>query len=99
MSSRADVPRAEPPTRVAVAPTRLPTDDGAPLTKVAAENKEQHEARLAAGALPLFDLEAYLDDFNATVVGGYATGRGDRELPSDAAVGAQRHPARHRRHP
>ena len=86
MSSRADVPRAEPPTRVAVAPTRLPTDDGAPLTKVAAENKEQHEARLAAGALPLFDLEAYLDDFNATVVGGYATGRGDRELPSDAAV-------------
>jgi pyruvate ferredoxin oxidoreductase beta subunit len=86
MSSRADVPRAEPPTRVAVAPTRLPTDDGAPLTKVAAETKEQHEARLAAGALPLFDLEAYLDDFNATVVGGYATGRGDRELPSDAAV-------------
>ena len=80
MSRRADVPRAEPPTRVAVAPTRLPTDDGAPLTKVAAENKEQHEARLAAGALPLFDLEAYLDDFNATVVGGYATGRGDQEL-------------------
>jgi pyruvate ferredoxin oxidoreductase beta subunit len=86
MTRRDAVPLAEPATRVAVAAPRLPTDDTAPLTKVPAEDKEQHEARLAAGALPLFDLEAYLDDFNATVVGGYATGRGDRELPSDAAV-------------
>ena len=89
MSRRGAVPRAEPPTRVAVAPPRLPADDGAPLTKVAAEDKEQHEARLAAGALPLFDLEAYLDDFNATVVGdtppGEATASFHRTLPWRAA--------------
>jgi pyruvate/2-oxoacid:ferredoxin oxidoreductase beta subunit/Pyruvate/2-oxoacid:ferredoxin oxidoreductase delta subunit len=81
-----DVPESEPPTRVVRAPERLPSGDAAPLVKVPAEEKEQHEARIEAGSLPLFDLTAYLDDFNGTVVGGYATGRGDQELPSDSAV-------------
>jgi len=53
----------------------------APLT-----DKARHEARLTKSALPLFDLGAYVDDFNATVVGAYARGSGDQELPSDEAV-------------
>jgi pyruvate ferredoxin oxidoreductase beta subunit len=53
--------------------------------KLLAKEDGRHEARLAESA-SLFDLEAYLDDFNSTVLGAYASGRGDRELPSDAGV-------------
>jgi pyruvate/2-oxoacid:ferredoxin oxidoreductase beta subunit/Pyruvate/2-oxoacid:ferredoxin oxidoreductase delta subunit len=34
----------------------------------------------------VFDIHAYVDDFNSVVVGAYATGRGDAELPADSGV-------------
>jgi pyruvate/2-oxoacid:ferredoxin oxidoreductase beta subunit/NAD-dependent dihydropyrimidine dehydrogenase PreA subunit len=86
VTDRTEIPAAEPPVRLPPTSDRPAADDAAPLVKVACEDKERHEARLAASAEPLFDLGAYLEDFNATVVGAYATGRGDSELPADAAV-------------
>jgi pyruvate/2-oxoacid:ferredoxin oxidoreductase beta subunit/ferredoxin len=89
MSRRANIadnPPAEPPVRVTRTVTHPTAYDAAPLIKVPEEEKERHEARLSASALPLFDLSAYLDDFNGAVVGAYASGRGDTDLPSDPAV-------------
>jgi pyruvate/2-oxoacid:ferredoxin oxidoreductase beta subunit/Pyruvate/2-oxoacid:ferredoxin oxidoreductase delta subunit len=60
--------------------------DTDPLIKVADEQKEAHETRLASSASATFDLAAYMDDFNAAVVGAYATGRADAELPADPGV-------------
>jgi len=60
--------------------------DGTPLTKQASEEKEHHEARLAASAAPVFDIDAYVNDFNTVVVGAYGAGRGDAELPADRGV-------------
>jgi pyruvate ferredoxin oxidoreductase beta subunit len=57
-----------------------------PLVKVATEEKELHEARLAAAAESVFDVHAYVDDFNAVVVPAYRTGAADAGLPADAAV-------------
>lgn len=56
-----------------------------PLIKAGSEEKELHEARLAAQADSAFDVEAYVDDFNA-VIDAYQVGSGDRSLPADAAV-------------
>ncbi|HEY7451792.1 MAG TPA: thiamine pyrophosphate-dependent enzyme [Candidatus Limnocylindria bacterium] len=78
-------PPAEPPVRIAAASGPV-GGDANPLIKVESEQKEHHEARLAATAAPVFDVHAYVDDFNTTVVGAYATGRGDVELPADAGV-------------
>jgi pyruvate/2-oxoacid:ferredoxin oxidoreductase beta subunit/Fe-S-cluster-containing hydrogenase component 2 len=86
MTRRAAIPSAEPPARIVSPPARAAGGDDAPLTKPAAETLEGHEARLAASALPIFDVGTYVDDFNAAVVGAYATGRGDHELPSDPGV-------------
>jgi pyruvate/2-oxoacid:ferredoxin oxidoreductase beta subunit/ferredoxin len=55
-----------------------------PLMKDGHEDKELHEARLAAQADEVFDVGAYVDDFNV-VMGAYATGA-DRSLPADRAV-------------
>ncbi len=38
-------------------------------------------------SLPVFDVGAYVEDFNATIVPGYRTGRADRVLPADAGIG------------
>ena len=84
MARSPDVPLAEPPARIAPPPP--PPSGQEPLLKGPAEEKERHEARLAASARPVFDIHAYVDDFNATVVGAYATGRGDAELPADSGV-------------
>ncbi|HET9497380.1 MAG TPA: thiamine pyrophosphate-dependent enzyme [Candidatus Limnocylindria bacterium] len=86
MARRSPLPVAEPPTRLVARPARGPDGDAQPLIKEASEDKERHEARLAATALPMFDIHAYVDDFNATVVGAYAAGRGDAELPADPGV-------------
>jgi pyruvate/2-oxoacid:ferredoxin oxidoreductase beta subunit/Pyruvate/2-oxoacid:ferredoxin oxidoreductase delta subunit len=56
------------------------------LIKEAGEPKEQHEARLGAAAEEIFDLHAYVDDFNASIVGAYRRGIADRELPADTGV-------------
>jgi pyruvate ferredoxin oxidoreductase beta subunit len=63
----------------------LAHDLGVPVRKSAGEPKELHEARLAS-AETSFDIHAYVDDFNASVVDAYRRGVADRELPSDLAV-------------
>jgi pyruvate/2-oxoacid:ferredoxin oxidoreductase beta subunit/Pyruvate/2-oxoacid:ferredoxin oxidoreductase delta subunit len=60
--------------------------DEAPLIKAPSEDLEHHEARLAATTVPVFDVHAYVDDFNTVVVGAYAAGLGDAELPADRGV-------------
>ena len=57
--------------------TELPQD--------AAEPKEVAESRVGA-ALPLFDVHAYVDDFNRGIVPAYGRGTADAELPADAGV-------------
>ena len=64
--------------------------------KDAGRAKELHEARLGA-ARPLFDVHAYVDDFNRDVVDAYRRGAADAELPADAGRRPQHHPAGHRR--
>ena len=44
--------------------------------------------RYVAGDAWAFDLEAYVDDFNARVIGAYAAGTGSLTLPADAGVAA-----------
>jgi pyruvate ferredoxin oxidoreductase beta subunit len=54
------------------------------LTKPAGQPKELHEATLAhAEAEPLFDVIAYVDEFNSEVMGAYGRGVGSSELPAD----------------
>ncbi|HSK92908.1 MAG TPA: thiamine pyrophosphate-dependent enzyme [Candidatus Angelobacter sp.] len=57
-----------------------------PLLKVPTEEKELHEARLDAASEWVFDVHAYVDDFNSTVVDAYRRGTADGGLPADAAV-------------
>jgi pyruvate/2-oxoacid:ferredoxin oxidoreductase beta subunit/Fe-S-cluster-containing hydrogenase component 2 len=59
--------------------------DLAPLTKEAGEPKEHHESRLGV-ALPLIDIHAYVEDFNASIVGAYRRGVADVELPADVGL-------------
>lgn len=56
------------------------------LIKEAGESKEQHEARLGAAAEPAFDIHAYVDEFNTSIVGAYRRGIADQELPADPGV-------------
>ncbi len=49
------------------------------------EPKEVAESR-AAATLPLFDVHAYVDDFNRAIVAAYGRGTADSELPADAGV-------------
>ena len=86
MSERNGVPAAEPPVRLAPAPGTTADGDDSPLIKAPGETKEAHEARLASSVPPVFDVRAYVDEFNSVVVGAYASGRGDAELPADAGV-------------
>jgi pyruvate/2-oxoacid:ferredoxin oxidoreductase beta subunit/Pyruvate/2-oxoacid:ferredoxin oxidoreductase delta subunit len=50
-----------------------------------AEPKEVVETR-AAAATPLFDVHAYVDDFNRGIVPAYGRGTADASLPADAGV-------------
>ena len=83
MTLRPDTPLAEPPVRL---PPAGSSPRRSPLIKEASEELEHHQARLSASTLPIFDVHAYVDDFNTAVVGAYATGRGDAELPADSGV-------------
>ena len=49
------------------------------------EPKEVTETRVTA-ALPLFDVHAYVDDFNRGIVPAYGRGTADATLPADAGV-------------
>jgi pyruvate ferredoxin oxidoreductase beta subunit len=55
------------------------------LSRDVAEPKEVSESR-AGAALPLFDVHAYVDDFNRGIVPAYGRGTADAELPADAGV-------------
>jgi pyruvate ferredoxin oxidoreductase beta subunit len=55
------------------------------LVKEPGQPKELHEGELAL-AEPVFDAEAYVDDFNRSVVAAYRRGVADAELPADAGV-------------
>lgn len=55
-------------------------------TKEPGASKEAHESQfLPAGVLAL-DVEAYVDDFNARIIGAYEKGVGSQELPADVGV-------------
>jgi pyruvate/2-oxoacid:ferredoxin oxidoreductase beta subunit/Fe-S-cluster-containing hydrogenase component 2 len=60
--------------------------DTTPLVKEQGELKEAHETRLAASALPMFDIHAYVDDFGASIVPAYRRGVADLELPADTGI-------------
>ena len=55
------------------------------LVKDAGEPKEAHESRLAS-IEPLFDVHAYVDDFNRGIVPAYQRGTADAGLPADGGV-------------
>ena len=55
------------------------------LTKPFGEPKET-DAAVFDAADTVFDVEAYVDDFNRSVLGAYGRGTGDALLPADAAV-------------
>jgi pyruvate ferredoxin oxidoreductase beta subunit len=57
-----------------------------PLVKAATEDKELHEARLTQAATEVFDVHAYVDDFNSVVVDAYRRGIADGGLPADDGV-------------
>jgi pyruvate/2-oxoacid:ferredoxin oxidoreductase beta subunit/formate hydrogenlyase subunit 6/NADH:ubiquinone oxidoreductase subunit I len=59
--------------------------DTTPLNKVQGEPKEHHEARLGA-ALPVFDVHAYVEDFNQSIVSAYRRGVADAELVADIGL-------------
>ncbi len=57
-----------------------------PLVKAPREEKELHEARLQQTAEVVFDIDAYVDEFNSVVVSAYRGGTADAGLPADAGV-------------
>src|SRR6185503_13195885 len=58
-------------------------DDG--LAKQPGEPKELHESRLGA-ALPVLDMDLYVEEFGRSVVPAYRRGVADLELPADAGL-------------
>jgi pyruvate/2-oxoacid:ferredoxin oxidoreductase beta subunit/Pyruvate/2-oxoacid:ferredoxin oxidoreductase delta subunit len=56
------------------------------LLKDAGTAKELHDADLAAMALPVLDIDSYVEDFGRTVVPGYRRGIADSEFPADAGL-------------
>src|SRR4249919_2995733 len=74
--------RSEMPERIAEAQADARATT---LVKEAGQPKEMHEAELAPADL-VFDLDAYVDDFNRSVVTSYRRGVADAELPADAGV-------------
>jgi pyruvate/2-oxoacid:ferredoxin oxidoreductase beta subunit/Pyruvate/2-oxoacid:ferredoxin oxidoreductase delta subunit len=63
----------------------LVNPDTAPLQKVRGEPKEHHEVRLGAAA-PVFDVGAYVEDFNRSIVAAYRRGVADAELEADVGL-------------
>jgi pyruvate ferredoxin oxidoreductase beta subunit len=67
------------------APTDLDPDTGM-LVKDAGELKEAHVDRLDTMAPPIFDMDAYVEEFGRTIVPAYRRGIADRELPADVGL-------------
>jgi pyruvate ferredoxin oxidoreductase beta subunit len=87
------MPGADVPTRRVVRPPRdlspaaePPGSKVDPLIKETGELKEAHEAQLAAAARPVFDIEAYVEDFNASIIPAYRKGIADAEWPADVGL-------------
>jgi pyruvate ferredoxin oxidoreductase beta subunit len=55
------------------------------LLKEPGELKEAHEVQLEA-ARPIFDVQAYVEDFNASIVPAYRRGVADAEWPADVGL-------------
>ncbi len=80
------LPAVDTPIRLAPPPSGPVGGDHAPLIKSDDEDLEMLGARLASLVVPVFDVHAYVDDFNSTVVGAYRRGIADVELPADPGV-------------
>jgi len=55
-------------------------------TKSPGASKETHEAGFIPAGVFALDVGAYVDDFNARVIGAYEKGLGSQELPADVGV-------------
>ncbi|MFQ5897581.1 MAG: thiamine pyrophosphate-dependent enzyme [Candidatus Methylomirabilia bacterium] len=55
-------------------------------TKEPGTAKEAHEIQLLPQGVLELDVEAYVDDFNARVIGAYEKGVGSQDLPADVGV-------------
>lgn len=55
-------------------------------TKRPGTAKESHEVGLIPAGVLALDVEAYVGDFNARVIGAYEKGTGSQELPADVGV-------------
>ena len=62
------------------------TDLGTPLTKEPGALKDAHETELGAAGPPLFDVEAYVQEFGASIVPAYRRGVADEEWPADVGL-------------
>jgi pyruvate/2-oxoacid:ferredoxin oxidoreductase beta subunit/ferredoxin len=62
-------------------------------TKTPGTSKEAHEVQLIPAGVLALDVEAYVDDFNARVIGAYETGTGSQALPADTGVARSLIPA------
>jgi ferredoxin len=60
--------------------------DETPLIKDAGELKEAHAARLATMALPVFDIDTYVEEFARSIVPAYRRGLADAEWPADVGI-------------
>lgn len=55
-------------------------------TKEPGAAKEAHESQFLTSGVLALDVEAYVEDFNARVIGAYEKGVGSQELPADVGV-------------
>jgi pyruvate ferredoxin oxidoreductase beta subunit len=60
--------------------------DTGPLLEQAGEPMEAQDTRLASTALPLLDMNTYVDDFGRSIVPAYRRGTADAEWPADAGI-------------
>lgn len=74
-----------------------PFEDGASSeelgTKQPGTSKEAHEVQLVPAGVLALDVEAYVNDFNARVIGAYEKGTGSQDLPADVGVARSLIPA------
>jgi pyruvate ferredoxin oxidoreductase beta subunit len=74
-----------------------PFEESAPIedlgTKQPGTSKEAHETQFVPAGVLALDVEAYVDDFNARVIGTYEKGTGSHDLPADVGVARSLIPA------
>ena len=63
----------------------MTTELRSPLTKEPGALKEGHEVELGI-ATPLFDIDAYVQEFGASIVPAYRQGIADAEWPADVGL-------------